>query len=55
VDWGRFRQHDSEKNTFVDAIAERSQMLGGVSLAMAVDIAGDAARCVTEAVSPRAP
>jgi starvation-inducible DNA-binding protein len=34
-----FDKHYGEQNTLVDAIAERIQMLGGVSLAMAHDIA----------------
>jgi starvation-inducible DNA-binding protein len=34
-----FDKHAGEQHTFVDAIAERVQMLGGVSLAMAADIA----------------
>jgi starvation-inducible DNA-binding protein len=34
-----FDKHYGEQSTFVDAIAERVQMLGGVSLAMAADIA----------------
>jgi starvation-inducible DNA-binding protein len=34
-----FDKHAGEQHMFVDAIAERIQMLGGVSLAMAADIA----------------
>jgi starvation-inducible DNA-binding protein len=34
-----FDKHAAEQHAFVDAIAERIQMLGGVSLAMAADIA----------------
>jgi starvation-inducible DNA-binding protein len=34
-----FDKHAGEQHKFVDAIAERVQMLGGVSLAMAADIA----------------
>jgi len=34
-----FDKHYGEQNTLVDAIAERIQLLGGVSLAMAHDVA----------------
>jgi len=34
-----FDKHYDEQNTIVDAIAERIQLLGGVSLAMAADVA----------------
>jgi starvation-inducible DNA-binding protein len=34
-----FDKHSDEQNELVDAIAERIQLLGGVSLAMAADIA----------------
>ncbi len=34
-----FDKHAGEESAFVDAIAERIQMLGGVSLAMGADIA----------------
>jgi len=34
-----FDKHDEEQSELVDAIAERIQMLGGVSLAMAGDVA----------------
>src|SRR5260370_30678181 len=34
-----FDKHYGEKNELVDAIAERIQLLGGVSLAMAADVA----------------
>jgi len=34
-----FDKHYSEQNELVDSIAERIQLLGGVSLAMAADIA----------------
>jgi len=34
-----FDKHYGEQNTLVDAIAERIQLLGGVSLAMAPDVA----------------
>ena len=34
-----FDKHAGQQSVFVDAIAERIQMLGGVSLAMAADIA----------------
>ena len=50
-----FDKHAGEQGGFVDVIAERIQMLGGVSLAMGADIAetsvipvrrGDARRCL---------
>jgi starvation-inducible DNA-binding protein len=34
-----FDQHAGQQTVFIDAIAERIQMLGGISLAMAADIA----------------
>jgi len=34
-----FDKHSTEQNELVDAIAERIQLLGGVSVAMAVDVA----------------
>src|SRR3954447_5459200 len=34
-----FDKHYGEQNTLVDAIAERIQLLGGVSIAMAADVA----------------
>src|SRR5207245_11586151 len=34
-----FDKHYEEQNDLVDAIAERIQMLGGISLAMAADVA----------------
>jgi len=34
-----FDKHYSEQNELVDAIAERIQVLGGVSVAMAPDVA----------------
>src|SRR5205809_3373072 len=34
-----FDKHHEEQNTLVDSIAERIQLLGGVSLAMAPDVA----------------
>jgi len=34
-----FDKHDSEQSELVDSIAERIQALGGVSLAMAADVA----------------
>lgn len=34
-----FDKHYDEQNTLVDAIAERIQLLGGISLAMAADVA----------------
>lgn len=34
-----FDKHSGEQSVFVDSIAERIQMLGGVSLAMAADVA----------------
>jgi starvation-inducible DNA-binding protein len=34
-----FDKHYSEQNTLVDAIAERVQLLGGISIAMAPDVA----------------
>ena len=34
-----FDKHNAEQNTLVDAIAERVQLLGGVSIAMAADVA----------------
>src|SRR6185295_15823811 len=35
-----FDKHYEEQNELVDAIAERIQVLGGVSIAMAPDVAG---------------
>jgi len=35
----KFEKHYGEQNELVDAIAERIQLLGGVSLAMAADVA----------------
>ena len=34
-----FEEHYDEQNEIVDAIAERMQLLGGVSIAMAADVA----------------
>jgi starvation-inducible DNA-binding protein len=34
-----FDKHDAEQSTLIDAIAERIQLLGGVSIAMAHDVA----------------
>src|SRR5262249_2965614 len=36
-----FDKHYGEQNELVDLIAERIQLLGGVSLAMAADVAGE--------------
>src|SRR6195256_3751077 len=35
-----FDKHYDEQNELVDSIAERIQLLGGISLAMAADVAG---------------